>query len=104
MKVDNNLEQVRLDREILQTLLRSPGWALLVDKLRTQAQRRERELTLKPVTSIDEALKRNLQVGIYLGIRLAVRLPTALYEDATTEFQQLLDEELSHGTTESNTP
>ena len=96
--MDNNLEQVRLDRETLQTLLRSPGWALLVDKLRKQVERRERELSLKPIKSLDEAIQRNLHVGIYLGIRLAVRFPSALYDNATMEFQQLLDEELRNAT------
>jgi hypothetical protein len=58
----------------------------------TQAKLRSKECALVPIVSIDHALKRNTQLGIILGLRLAALMPKVVLEEKQSEFEQLLEE------------
>lgn len=92
MEVRQHLEQLRDHKELLQSLVKSPGWDLLVKNLSIQAKARGRECMLRPTVSIEDALRRNVQLGIILGLRLAVAMPTVIVDEKAGEIDSLLEE------------
>ena len=102
--MDNLREQVealRAAKEEFQSLVKSPGWARLVSIMASQAKMRSKECALVPIISIDHALKRNTQLGIILGLRLAALMPKVVVDEKQAEFEALL-EEIRHATAESD--
>jgi hypothetical protein len=66
-----------------------------------QAKLRGKECALVPITSLDHALRRNTQLGIILGLRLAALLPKVVVDEKQSEFEALL-EEIRNATAESD--
>ena len=98
---DNLLEKVRLEREELRILLKHPAWVRLVKIYQVQSDRREKELIRKPISSMDDALLRNVQKGIVIGLKIAAQLPYQIYDKRVEDFQQLI-EEIQNAEPESN--
>ena len=82
---------------MFQSLVKSPGWDRLVNVMSVQAKARAKECALVPIVSIDHALRRNTQLGIILGLRLAAMMPRVILEEKQSEFEALL-EEIRHAT------
>jgi hypothetical protein len=86
------IEALRAEKDVLQSLVKHPGWALLVSNIAKQAKGRGRECGLKPTISIEDALRRNVQLGVIFGLRLAVGMPTVVIGEKQAEFETLLEE------------
>lgn len=101
MEIRQQLEELRSQREVLQSLVKSPGWGVLVEQLRLQATGRARECALRPTYELKDAFRRNVQLGIILGLKLAVAMPKVVADEKYEEIEKLLEEIRS--ATESDT-
>lgn len=90
--VKEQLEALRDQKETFLSLVKSPGWDRLVSVMSAQAKARAKECALIPIKSIDHALRRNTQLGIILGLRLAAMMPRVILEEKQSEFEALLEE------------
>ncbi len=86
------LDAIREQLEVLQSLVKSPGWALLVEKWKTQFKAREKELSKFRIVSLDASLEHAYKRGVADGVQLAAAMPRTWYEEMHSEFQRLLEE------------
>src|SRR5262245_20353576 len=69
------LDHVRSQLEVLRSLVKSPGWGLLAEYLTGQTELRRKSIGITPIASIEEALRRNLEIGVTMGLEA---IPTIL--------------------------
>lgn len=68
-------------------------------------QARAKQFAMVPIKSVEDALQRNVELGVIMGLRLLIELPTVTIKDRQEEIDQIL-EDIRNGTREpdSNEP
>lgn len=77
--------------DLLQQVLKLPGWGRLVDLVKVQIANREKEQKRVVIHSMDDALHMNLGTGIILGLEMVLELPKTLIEEKSRDYREKLE-------------
>lgn len=76
----------------LKALVKSPGWDLLAKLIAAQAASRIEPRMRQVISTHEDALLMNLNLGIILGLEQALKLPETVIEQTTLDYQSQLEE------------
>lgn len=86
-------DELRGVLEEYRSLVKSPGWARLARLLDNQKNARKAQIGDNPIANLEEAFRRNYEIGVTHGLGAVPQLLRTTVEEVKAEYDQLLDQE-----------
>lgn len=93
MLTDEQIEEMQLARDVLEglrSLVKSPGWAQAVRLIEANCKARENQLGQQPTIDMEEALRKNYEIGIIHGLKLVPTIIVTAGKTASETYKSLL--------------
>ena len=100
---DISYEDLRAQRDVLQSLLDSAGWRLVVEFLEERANTRERMLSKTRPKTMEQLIEYNSIAAAIDELRLVPQMIGQIYSDTETQIKYL-QEEMAYASGEADEP